>query len=335
MSLSSVSGMLVSSVADGEYELYLASLGFETRSRYVSENVRPRAKRSVICAFHGRQVHAFAENEKAYKRLGLSVEFVDDTVIQDWTESLMMESQRAAKGSTFRVCVDVSSMSRLRLASVVSAFMRLSERGTIEADFVYAIAAWTPPSEEPEIISTVGSVIPYFAGWSTSPAIPTIAVVGLGYEPDKAVGAYEYLEASGVWVFKPIGMDRRYEVAVERSNNILLQRVPVERQLCYRIDSPRSCFGLLESVVFGLRQDGRPVLLPFGPKVFSLCALLVACVHRDVPVWRVSSEQHEDAADRVASGEVVSLRAVFSPQRDSDQGPDSVDPLADEVRRVR
>jgi hypothetical protein len=211
-------------------------------------------------------------------------------------------------------------MSRLRLAAVIAGLLRASKPSGIIADFVYAVAEWSPPAAEPEPMVTAGAVLPLFAGWSDRPELPTVAIVGLGYEPDKAVGAYEYLEATGVWVFLPYGTDPRYEHAIANANRTLLNQVPNDRRIDYRVDQPVSCFGTLEAVTYGAMTSSRPVLLPFGPKIFTLCALLVACLRRDVPVWRISTGQLGTAMDRVASGKVVGLRAVFRTADASEEG---------------
>ena len=57
----------------------------------------------------------------------------------------------------------------------------------------------------------------------------------------------------------------------------------------YRVEQPIDCFGMLESVVYGLLKSFSAIVLPFGPKVFTLCSLLVASLHPTVSIWRVSA----------------------------------------------
>src|SRR5207244_3741987 len=147
----------------------------------------------------------------------------------------------------------------------------------------------------------------------SEPERPVAAIVGLGYEPDKAVGAYEFLEAASIWVFQPLSEDARYMRDVERANRTLLKRIPNGQKVTYRVDQPISCFGMLESVVYGMLSGSRPVLLPFGPKIFALCAMLVATIHRSVPVWRVTAEQQGEPIDREPSSKIVAIRVVFGP----------------------
>jgi hypothetical protein len=299
-----------------DYDVFLATVGYERRASYASRHLRPKATKRIACAFTERQCLSFDRNRQWFMEQGFKYEAVDEGKIEDWSRRLIAVTGASADRE-IRLAVDISSMSRLRLASLLAAILRADPRFPISVDFVYSVAKWSSPSEAPEPIESAGAVLPFFAGWSNRPELPTIAVVGLGYEPDKAVGAYEYLEASGVWAFIPTSKDPRYDRDVGRANKSLLKRVIPSQQIPYRVDQPVACFGALESVIYGSLENGRPVMLPLGPKIFALCAMLVACVHRDVPVWRISSGQYGEPAERLPSGNLIGLRARFLPD---DQG---------------
>lgn len=299
-------------VSQGQYAAFLAAVGYERRARYACQRLTPQAALKAAPAFAERHACEFDENRRWFSTAGFDVQVVKDDKAEQWSQAWLAGVGEDANNA-LRIGVDVSSMSRLRLASIVAAVMRLDSTASVTLDFVYSLAEWSAPSEEPEPIVSAGPVLPCFAGWSTEPDLPIVAVIGLGYEPEKAVGAYEFLEATRLWAFVPTSGDPLYTRDVNRANGSLLKRVRPAQRITYDVDQPLTCFGTLESVVSGAFECGRPVLLPFGPKVFALCSLLVSCVHRGVPVWRISSGQYGPALDRVASGEIVGLRAVFEP----------------------
>jgi hypothetical protein len=242
---------------------------------------------------------------------GFDVQEVKESDVMAWTRSLIEAcAKESTSDASLSLCVDISSMTRVRLAAILTAILEVTDKA-VDVDFVYSVARWSPPLDEPEPIVSAGAVVPAFAGWSNRTDTPIVALIGLGYEPDKAMGAYEYLEATDVWAFLPVGEDDKYLDDLNRANRTLLSRLAAQRQIAYRVDQPVACFGVLESVVYGLLPNSRPVLLPFGPKIFALCALLVACLHRDVPVWRISSDQVGKPLEREASGKIVGIRANF------------------------
>lgn len=299
------------------YDAFLVTVGFESRSIYAAKTLEIHTDRRIACAFSHRQVRHFKSNRAWLFRNGFDVQEVQEDDVEAWTKSIIEElGTNSAHRTSIRMCVDISSMSRARMASVLNAVLEVRER-SVEIDFVYCLAKWSPPSTEAEPIGTAGAVIPAFAGWSTRTDLPIVALIGLGYEPDKAIGAYEYLEATDVWAFLPKGEDGQYARDLNRANRTLLTRLVEHKRITYRVDQPVACFGVLESVVYGLLSNSRPVLLPFGPKVFALSAMLVACRHREVPVWRISSDQFGEPLDREASGNIVGIRVAFS-RRPSD-----------------
>jgi len=62
-----------------------------------------------------------------------------------------------------------------------------------------------------------------------------------------------------------------------------------------------------------ISQLNNAVLFPFGPKIFTLCSLLVACLNPAIAVWRVSSQDLGDASDRLPSQFIYGLRVEFAP----------------------
>ncbi len=298
-----------STISSDYYDLFLSFVGYETRSRYVSETFSPAGARLSACGFSDRHVLSFEENCRCLVAAGYTYSEPNDTLFEEWVKALLREC--ISEKTTLRIGIDISSVSRLRLAITLLGLVELSKQVPLEAVFWYAVGAFSEPQWEPEPMISAGPVVPALAGWAPQAQLPTLAIVGLGYEPDKAVGALEYLEAADAWAFFPVGGDPRYEEWVMKANKYLIHEMPEHRLIKYRVDQPLATFTLLESAVSGAKQLGRVVVVPFGPKIFALSATIVGLMYRDVAVWRVSSEQFGAPADRHASGEVVGLRVGF------------------------
>ena len=128
-------------------------------------------------------------------------------------------------------------------------------------------------------------------------------------------GALEFLEPNSAWAFIPAGEDPRYDDAVREANNTLGPVLSDDRTMVYDVDEPTSVYAALETLVYGLLQWSRPILISFGPKIFSLCCLLIARTYTDdVTVWRVSGETLARPGDREASGKIISLKSAFARQ---------------------
>jgi hypothetical protein len=137
----------------------------------------------------------------------------------------------------------------------------------------------------------------------------------MGYEPERAAGAIDVLEPVRAIPFFPIGVDERFERDVEAANAQVLELPNVDSPHAYRIVEPFQCFATLESLISELVRAGhRPVVLPFGPKIFALASMLAAAVRSPVtPVWRVSGGVLDEPTDRQPEDIVVTLRVATRP----------------------
>lgn len=299
---------------DDAYDLVVAALGYEKRARFTCETRAPRASLKACCGFVTDHTLSFDENEKWFTQHGFRTAIKGDDDYSEWFALLLDEVINGAQAPV-RVLIDISSQSRLRLAMLIDVICTKSHNVPLTVDFSYAVARFTPPPIEASVIATAGPVLERFAGWAVEPELPTSVIVGAGYEPDKVLGVLEYLEAGDVWVWVPKGNDARFLSAVQQSNEGIWETTSSDNHISYDVLSPFDTFVRLESLCYGLIRKSRPVLVPFGPKVFALASMLVA-LHwpNELSIWRVSGEEADVPVDREADGTIVGLRLELGPQ---------------------
>jgi hypothetical protein len=293
-----------------EYDVFIAAVGFERRSRGIAEFLKPDAKKLLACAFNDRKVLSYDENMKWYLDNGYVVEEKGDNEFRAWLEQSLAEF-RGRDGRPVRLAIDISSLSRFRLAVIVDWLRKRRSEDPFIVDFLYSVANFAPPASADTPNTHVGPVLKSYAGWSLNPNQPTVAIVGLGYEENKALGAVEHLQVSQMWLFAPQSSILEYAAELERANGILFESVSRENRIDYRVEQPFDCFVALESLTDRCLRSNRVVLLPFGPKIFALCSLLVASIHENASVWRVSAGGAEPALDRIPSQFFCGLTAEF------------------------
>jgi hypothetical protein len=183
----------------------------------------------------------------------------------------------------------------------------------IELDMYYAPARYRPGGVDQGVVEVCGPVIPELAGWSARPEDPLSLLLGVGYEVEKAMGAIEYLEVGDVWIFRPRGIDERYDRDVDKANETLREFVKTDRVVDYPVLSPYLGCVKLESLISGLAERNRVLLIPFGPKIFAGMCLLISCLRGgDVGVWRISGGATTPPVDHAPSGQISVLRSRFS-----------------------
>jgi hypothetical protein len=290
------------------YDVAIATVGFEERARHTFQAHGPTARIKLACGFESQQVFEYWPNCAWFESKGFRIEHKSDKDYRQWLRQVLGEL--SSDGQRANILVDISSVTRVRLAHILVTLGDFSAI-PLSVNFVYSLAAFTPPPSEAQSNSHVGPVTAEFAGWWEEPDRSVVTIVGLGYEQDKALGAVEYLQSSEIWTFTPTSEVREYSPAVYEANRTLLESVPRDHQLGYFVQNPFDCFTKLESLVYGISRTKNPVLIPFGPKIFSLCSMLVGLIHTDAPVWRVSAEGQEPPVNREGSGFVYGLEVNF------------------------
>jgi hypothetical protein len=286
------------------WDLFVCSIGYEARSRFFLERFAGQAAAVLVSGYNTRRVQSYAENLDVAYQVTRSVEIENDSDFVDKL-SVRLDNALPSRQTPHRILVDISSCSRTRLAALVRECL---ERKCV-CDFVYTPGVFHAPPDDPSALAFTGPVLPSFVGAPASSAVAALrAIVGLGYESLEALGALQLLEPSEMWAMLPVDEDGRYEEVVREENASLLEMLDDEHILRYRVLDGLGTFGTLEQLVYGAADGARSVIVPLGPKVFALCALLVSArFGRAVPVWRFSSDQYGVPIDVQASGVIAGL----------------------------
>lgn len=212
--------------------------------------------------------------------------FRDDEILS--IDKVLSESMSAC-----HVAVDISCIPGDTMASLFHIIAKHSSRISIKVDVIYCLAKYIDPKPDLSPNETVAPAHPRFAGWLAKPKFPILTIVGLGYEKDKALGAIEYLDASKSFLFIPTSSEEEYEGKVMEQNNDLLITTNPQHIFKYDVHDPVGTIHILNSILLAAKAESKPVLLPFGPKIFFSAALVVALIHPEASVWYVSGEKND------------------------------------------
>jgi hypothetical protein len=298
----------------GHLDLLIGGLGWELRSRRVPEALRDQTTRVLLLDLDSAGQGDYDSNVAYAEDQGIDHPDIEPKQLTGWLVDRVSEIENADSEAP-KVAIDVSSLSRDRIAYLIQGIQRLEERPAEDAkpsaivDFLYTPAIPPKNTPGPEHIEILGPVTPRFAGFVAEPNSPVIAFVGLGIEEDRAIGALEYIEPAQVAVFVPYGEDAEFDEKVRDANTLIWNQVMPEKDtIRYRVDDPFWLYTTLEERVFNASAEGRPILVPLGPKIFAACCLLVASQHRRAGVWRVSPGNYGSGETVDSAGKLVGLR---------------------------
>lgn len=299
--------------AASDYDIFVTALGYERRGRYISKNRALTGANCIAIGFGHGIAHSYEENKRFFIDHSFCV--IENVARTEFDSLLRIEIQKRlnnfSQDKNPIIGIDISCFDRYRLASIVATLNEVTKARPATVEFWYALAAFTPPPSDIPPNEVVGPIHGSFAGWFNDPGRPLALVVGLGYEPGKALGAAEYLQATKVVAFFPHSPVGEFSPEVEQSNRLILSQLGPEEVVHYRVDDPETTLARVHSVVTGLCASHNVVLLPLGPKIFSLVSLLERLIQPDISVWRVSEGSRIQPKDVDSSGNVFGLRVCF------------------------
>lgn len=288
-----------------DFDIFIAAVGYETRSSFVLKELSlNKFSKLIAIEFNSAHVFEFEKNKKLFQEY--EAYFWDgnlDSIKENLERLLNCEYKESRQ---IVIGVDYSSMTRDIIATIISVISNYPKLNAIIQCF-YAPAKFTPSENVEGPVTALGPVIPNYAGWSVNPGANNIAIVGLGYEYQRALGAIEYIDPYQAVFFFPRGIDTRYDDEVERVNANLFEYYDnKENVVNYNALDAYDLFIILRSLVAKSVTDNRVILLPFGPKVFFLMSLMSSEVIKgDISVWRVSGQENDEPKNREADGNIV------------------------------
>lgn len=307
------------------YDLFLAAVGYEERATSMARQLSGCIQAGIGIRFGVQECLSYEKNLKYFEGQSFVIEDESDDGFEYGIYRMIDRFSTGDVPSDLRplhIAVDVSCFSSPRLAAIVDAIRKLAIGRRIVADFWYTVAKFSQPKTPEELNIHVGPVISAFAGWTLQPERPLTAIVGMGYEEDKALGAVEHVQATRVWLFEPRSAIDAYAEPLREANSVLLSGVSNDRILGYDVRDPYHAFITLNSLVARSLEDGGCVIFPFGPKIFRLASFLVACINENAAVWRVSPGIHSEPFQRKSAEMHYGLRADFDPtQKVEDDDP--------------
>ncbi|WP_210199656.1 hypothetical protein [Mesorhizobium sp. WSM3862] len=284
----------MAAVLPTEPDLLIYAVGYEQRSAKMRDELS--AKKNAAFVYRSEGVHSYDGNYRKFTQrgdIGLDTNCID-------LEANLTHILRPGGANRAHVVIDVSCLNRSLIAQSFSTLLRLSELvGRITV--TYTPGKFVPPTLYMMPAQYFGPAIPSMAANVGEPYRESCLVMGLGYEYGAALSAIEVIEPNSAFYFYPVGRAKDYEPAVRKANFNFDFGVGKYQVLPYNIEDPVSLHGVLRDIVDAFVDKATVSIVPFGPKIFSSVAVLMAIRHpRKVSFLRYSLASAEVARDTEA-----------------------------------
>lgn len=303
MELSSVTHIDPDNLADARVDLFICTLSQEQRSIHI-----PRLLEHLDC----RKAALVPTQDAGHAALKPNLDYLRNHGF----EIIPVESDEpdidtilgAAAGGRIDLLVDCTSMSQrwyyefLRWFDESQGVFRLAR-----LRFTYTMAAYV----EEDTGARVKKVSEFLKRDSVKKRSGHALILGLGHEPNvaEAICRTEHPDLLYLFYADP-PVDKRFVEKLFVNNHRLIHETPIRNLVTYPISNGQIIYQKLIETILPLRNDHHITVVPWGPKIFSLAAMLVHLGYPDVgisyPVFKKKSVSTRDP-----SGQPVVLDVVF------------------------
>jgi hypothetical protein len=309
MKLASTSQIQQPDLSQHHFDVFIGASGYESRATYACTCIDlTKIRDRIAFGFTDRITPQRKNNDDFFIKADVTILPTSGDSCQLVREELQRRIE-SVDNDVVRIFVDYTSMTRSWYAGVIETLGSVQNKKRVECVFSYSPAIFTNPREATPN-SLVGP-LPGFCGLDV-PDKPSALIIGLGYERDRALGLFQYVDPAISFAFytDPV-LDPRFLDTVKASNTTLLNILPKENIYTHPLSDLQRTGDLLLSLCAALRDDCRIILAPLGVKPFSLICLLLAARFRDIDVWRVSPGTKSPPQEREALGKLLMLKTVF------------------------
>lgn len=287
----------LSEIININFDLVIACSGFEKRASYLFENNHIISSNKLCFGFLNNKSLSREYNDNLFSSKNFRFVNIDNNSYDQIL--IVFEKELLSLGRTnVSILVDISSMSTLMYASILRVLNDNSFFHEVDIYFSYTQATYSSPDKERSLkfnnpINILNNIE------STDKKIALI--IGLGYDKDKALGLYEYFQNDLKDMFLFITSNNDFSSDVNSNNKELISILDGNNIIYYDLDNVTYLTNSLNSLISYLtNKNYRVVIVPTGPKVFSLIALVTSIYNKNVSVYRSSTGILDEAKDKFA-----------------------------------
>lgn len=278
MELSSIKYVDPAHLADLKADLYITCLGFESRSNVVAHRFEGHSCKKI--ALEHKNVSkdfSYQDNRKYLKDQDFEIIHVESELPD------LAEIFRSLNGEPIQLVIDCTNMPPLWYYEFFSWFDRKQiGEGRVRMRIAYTMARY---------VSKIGSrkvkkINDFLKEEKRSSQTKKIALIlGLGHEKSVSETLYNMVNPDLVYLFyTDPPAEKRFVEKIFVNNHKLINEAPIRNLVPYPISNGQAIYQSLINTILPLRNEYSIVIIPHGPKIFSVVSMLVHLGYPDIMI---------------------------------------------------
>jgi hypothetical protein len=301
-----------------KFDCIIAASGYQKRSTYLAENVNFKNSEKLVISYdEPTNATMRLESEKIFINRGFNL--IKASPHEGATiERLMHKICSGRTCKNINILIDYSCMTKIWNATIVKFLLK----NDFNAERINIYFSYTPKKvnnlhQKSRLKSFEPLIFGSEKGINNKP-LTLVAGMNNNHEILKElIGA---LKPADIFSFIPYFLhDNDYNQKILENNAPILKNIPAEKIFKYPAERPDQISSMLTSLCLDLRLDSNVVLIPHGPKTFSLASILLSVRYPDVLIYDLKSKDTKNEADPgLPAGKPVILKSVFCMEEEDD-----------------
>ena len=288
---------------DIKADLFITSLSYEARCTTIARMLESQNCRKVALTGHNNlKEFSFQKNLEYYRQKDFEIIDVDGEVPD--IGAILQDSFQ----EEIHVIFDCTSMSQRWYYELLRWFSESQDDFSVATlRIVYTMAGYADEGAPRK----VRKVEDFIRSGSRQKKPKVALILGLGHESNVSETIYKLVKPELIFLFyADPPADKRFVEEVFVNNHTLINATSIRNLIAYPISNGQIIYQKLIDTILPLRNEYSVVLIPQGPKIFSVASMLVQIGYPDT-VIKYPRFRKNQVLDRHPCGDPVILDVHF------------------------
>ena len=299
-------------------DFFIAASGYQTRSTYLAGlNPASQAHKYMLSFSEEDHLELRQKHEAEFSGMGFKVFKVASDKPAE-VEELVKRICNTSSSRKVTFLIDYSCMPKLWFASILDSITR----NDFHAENITVFFSYTPKKfnleAQKNAIKYLGPMI--FSKDHLKKSKPIALVAGLDNSFKSTMELIRKINPATIMAFIPENrLDPEYTASILENNKRLLDLLDKNNIIHYDALEPESINSKLTSRCLDLRLKHEVVIVPQGPKSFSLVSSLLSLRYPDIKLWEIiTASKSADPNNGAAEGDPIVLKVTFCSDKEEE-----------------
>ncbi|HJZ41487.1 MAG TPA: hypothetical protein VJ203_14060 [Bacteroidales bacterium] len=294
-----------------KFDYFIAACGYQPRCTYLAEKTDAvLAEKHLLIIDEPDPGENRSRNLQVFARLGFNMHHASVKESRNVEELVSKITGKPA--DHLNLLIDYSCMPKMWYSVLVDSITRNNFRaGKISLFLSYTPKKFDCVSSNPSV-DYIGPILQNKD--KLKDKRPVSMVISLDNKHQSIVEAIKQIRPANILAFIPeCSHDPEYTKMVLQNNKALLERFGITRVIHYDARHPGIINSLLTTHCLDQRIESEVMIVPQGPKTFSMMAMLLSVRYPDIKLWEIIDRQKKPNADHgFAAAEPVVVKVTFA-----------------------